>query len=186
MAGDPAHAATEQVWQPGSLVQLATTFGDDLIGEVFSYDARSHLLVLKTSGGGPHQTNLRMIRSQFIVESQVLSEPDPEYDLRLPYIDDQKCQQREDKAIAVRRQEAAKIGVGVSPEAQAIFLALAKTMTCKWEGTTIIVLDEVTVSPPYGSSDCTAMSPNDERAVARVRLVLKEERARLGLANGAL
>lgn len=37
------------------------------------------------------------------------------------------------------------MGVDVSAEAQAIFNGLAKTLPCKWRGTTIVVLDEVSL-----------------------------------------
>jgi hypothetical protein len=77
--------------------------------------------------------------------------------------------------------EALKIGVGVTREAQDVFDALAKTMPCRWDGTTITVLDEVSIVPPYTLDACAASIPADTQTLARVRKVLEAERARLGV-----
>ncbi|CAG8821582.1 7318_t:CDS:2, partial [Racocetra persica] len=60
----------------------------------------------------------------------------------------------------------AKIGVGVTQEAQDIFDAMSKT----WHKESIIVLDEVIINPPYDIENCKANIGSAE-LLARVRKV---------------
>lgn len=95
-------------------------------------------------------------------------------------VDMQRCQEREAKALRTAELEAAKIGIGVSREAQDIFDALAKTLPCRWDSKDIIVLGEITISPPYAPENLTTTHPEDILALNRVKKVLVAERGRLG------
>lgn len=78
----------------------------------------------------------------------------------------------------------AKVGVGVTQEAQTIFDSLSKTMPCVWSGRSIVVMDVVTIAPPYTGTDVVATG-EAKGALERVRKVLAAERQRMGLADAA-
>ncbi|KAI9287041.1 anticodon-binding domain-containing protein [Umbelopsis sp. AD052] len=96
---------------------------------------------------------------------------------RKVYID--QINQREAEAIKLASQQAARIGVGVSKDAQAIFDALSKTLPCRWAKDSIVVMDEVIISPPYNEENCRA-NPSSTASLARVKKVLEGEKKRLG------
>ncbi|CAO3682665.1 unnamed protein product [Umbelopsis vinacea] len=93
------------------------------------------------------------------------------------YID--QLNQREREAVKLAGQQAARIGVGVSKEAQAIFDALSKTLPCRWAKDSIVVMDEVIITPPYNEENCKA-NASSVASLARVKKVLEGEKRRLG------
>eukprot|EP01132_Coremiostelium_polycephalum_P009122 gene9122-11178_t len=85
---------------------------------------------------------------------------------------------RQDEANYKARVQAAKIGVGVTTEAQEIFNSLSKTLPCEWSGKTIVVLSDVKITSPYNVENCTG---TNIPSLERVRKVLEGERKKLKL-----
>jgi hypothetical protein len=116
-------------------------------GEVFACNVGARVITVQQPGSTPFHHNLHLIKED-IIRSFESAAPSAEHDSELPVVDEQRSRVREARAVRAAQLEAAKIGVGVTPDAQKIFDALAKTLPCRWDGTVIVVLEEV------GGSGC--------------------------------
>ena len=97
-------------------------------------------------------------------------------------MDDARAAKRLADGTRAAEEAAARIGVGVSAEAQSLFDALSKTLPVRWADTSIAVMDTVTIRPPYTPEACVGGSALE---LERVQVVLANERQRLTAAGGA-
>jgi hypothetical protein len=102
------------------------------------------VLILQQPGSTPFQANFRILKKEQIIAVSDLQKPKDGWNLEtLPTVDVKRGQEREERAIHAAELDMAKIGVDVTAEGQAIFDALSKTLPCRWQQKTIVVLDEV-------------------------------------------
>jgi len=85
---------------------------------------------------------------------------------------------RQSAALRAEYDRSQGHGIGVSKEGQDIFDALSRSMSCRWQGKDIVVLDSVLIREPYALESCTAQR-GQQNALARVKKVLEGERRRL-------
>ncbi|KAA8644378.1 hypothetical protein EYZ11_001395 [Aspergillus tanneri] len=90
---------------------------------------------------------------------------------------------REANAVSKLQENEARRGKGVTREAQKLFDAFSRTMPARWDRTSIVVADAVTIAPPYRVDDCRSLVAGDTAALARVRKVLEMERMKMELRN---
>lgn len=77
--------------------------------------------------------------------------------------------------------------VDVGWEGREMFIALEKTLPVRWQGTSIIVMDEITISAPYRPEDCkSGTGAGAAQRMERVRKVVEGERARMSQAPPAV
>ncbi|RCH85143.1 hypothetical protein CU097_009013 [Rhizopus azygosporus] len=127
--------------------------------------------------GRPKHSSFRIIKISHIKEILSVEQEKKDY-ANIGYIHLDGVKNREMEAMRGFSEQVSKMGVGVSKEGQDIFYALSKTLPCRWSKDTIIVMDEVYITPPYGVEDCKS---NHTTSLARVKKVLEGERKRLNI-----
>ena len=106
-------------------------------------DGPERVMVVQQPGSTPFHTNLKIIKESYIESVSECTPPSDGPSEPLPLVDEQRCRDREERAVRSAQLEAAKIGLGVTVQGQLVFDSLAKTLPCKWQDKTIVVLDEV-------------------------------------------
>mmetsp|Transcript_6662 Transcript_6662/g.19898 ORF Transcript_6662/g.19898 Transcript_6662/m.19898 type:complete len:175 (+) Transcript_6662:369-893(+) len=163
----------------GASVSGTTASGDPFGGVVYSYDPRLHLCVLRAPGDIQNSHHVHVVRTK---GAKVMHRVDATGDAAriteetLPAIDRGRQERRFEASVKAAQFVADNIGENVTEQAQEIFDALARTLPCRWNDQVIVVLDEISIAPPY-----TDPTGGDDGFRERIKNVLLHERRRLGM-----
>ncbi|GAA5811806.1 hypothetical protein MFLAVUS_005251 [Mucor flavus] len=140
----------------GKLIKVKTASNEEVEGLIYAFDKITNCLDHIVSIGGESKKDY----------------------LKVGPVPVEQLKSREVDALKGFGNEVSKMGVGVTKEGQDIFNALSKTLPCRWSKDTIVVMDEVLITPPYSVDNCKANSSSGA-SLARVKKVLEGERKRL-------
>jgi len=161
----------------GAVVRIFTTLQDEFEAEIFNVDPKTNTVILK-EGGSEAKRNYRIINLDCIAKVQTITPaPVGQPVEQLPVANMAKIRAREEAKLRAAYEESMKIGIGVSLDAQILFNALSKTLPCRWDGETIIVMEDVRVAPPYDEENCSGGHTAAE--LNRVKRVLVGEKQKL-------
>lgn len=150
--------AENEYFSIGSIVSCTTCYQQKIQGEVIAFDLGTKMLAIKCQAtSGKHNVHdVKLVNLSYVSDVTVLKEADREMSPpALSNLNPQKINARLRQSIDDKKRQVNYIGVGVSPEGQKVFNAIVKTINdAKWDRQNIIVMEEVTIRPPYGLEDC--------------------------------
>jgi len=166
-----------EYFQVGSVVSCTTCFGQKLQGEVMAFDRQTKMLAIKnpsTIKPGTYDINLvnmNMVAADGLVVIKEATESPPP----LANLNYAKLMSRASMALNEKHRAVMSVGVGVTPLAQRLFNNISKTIDeIKWggkDGKEISIMSQVTISPPYSSSDVRG---KEGQALNHVRKIVEK------------
>lgn len=104
----------------------------------------------------PGRSDIQVVNLQFVSHIQTISEaPSDQPPQPLPNLNFAKLTSRMNINTEEKLRKIGYTGVNVSPIAQRLVNAITKTLAeVRWDRQNVIVMDVVTISPPYGVTDC--------------------------------
>ncbi|KFM61767.1 Protein LSM12-like protein, partial [Stegodyphus mimosarum] len=163
----------------GTIVSCKTCFGEEFEGEVTAFDYQTKVLVLKcpSKSGKANLQDMRMINLDYVEDVVIKKEvttPANGTQTLMP-LNIEKLSGRAKQHVKERQRLVNALSSGVSSEGITIFCAITKTIAeVTWQGKNIIVMNQVTISPPYRPENCKPIGKGDGDAVNHVRRILEK------------
>ncbi|XP_077978566.1 protein LSM12-like [Glandiceps talaboti] len=164
--------SADYYFKVGSYVACQTCHGQKIEGEVIAFDVQTRMLALKISSasGKSDSHDIHLVNLYLVSNVDLVKEPAETPPLPQP-LNLQRLNSRCNQAVEAKRQAVFSVGVDVTPEAQKLFNTIQKTLKCKWQEKNIIVIDEVTIVPPYGPDNCKS---KDAQALGHVKKIIEK------------
>ncbi|KAJ3217875.1 hypothetical protein HDU67_007161 [Dinochytrium kinnereticum] len=175
-AAPTSHSLLSNTTRPDFHIIRVGTIKDVLT--ISTYDASAE-------GGPPKKEGSANGFAEAVTGKRHTPLPIPKTLFPVNYVPIEKALAREHAIHKAEAGKIAKIGIGVTEDAQELFYALDKTLPTRWMGTTIVVMDEVQIQPPYTANDVKGGGTTASNVVSRVKKVLELERQKLLAAKGA-
>lgn len=158
----------------GQCVTLDLANGTSMRGFVHAADRAANLACVELAPSA----EFALVALSNVTRFTPAEAPGPRVWPAAPVVDIGRIRADEERVLRKRHAEYAQVGVGVTPEAQAIFNALAKTLPCKWNQDVIVIFDSVCLAAPYTAASISG--DGDAGVVERVKMVLEHEAKRIG------
>lgn len=183
-----------QTYPVNTLVELTLSPDNDKIrGLIYCTDQTSQSIVLKRSL--IHTTlssEITVINASAVVSKRTIDTEKEgqtaeeimgggnykeELKLPLPNVNQKALEERERRAIRMAEESFSHINQKATPEGQKIFDKLLKACNeVQWRGTSIVVLKEIRVDPPYSAENCSLITDNgglDAHSLVRVKKIVE-------------
>lgn len=162
----------------GSDVRIELSNGDELIGEVYTVDPVTGSLVIRSLlSGETSQYEINIVPRNAANKIEVRKEGSAIFD-QLPSLNTNTLEEIELKALEEASARLESVNINATAEAQKLFDALSKTLPCQWEGTSIQVLQQVRIDPPYDPADCHSLDGSND-SLNRIMKVVEGIRQKL-------
>ena len=155
--------------------------GEPVTGFVHTKDEDMGILMVRKSVvHSTRASELRVIMSHAI-KGYIVDEKESEAPIDTRKTTKNALQKREQNTFFKVESLMSELNDKASPEGQTVFDAIHKTMDCKWvDGNSIVVLDQVKITPPYTPETCTSLNDTDDDAFNRIVKILCVVRAKVG------
>lgn len=167
--------------KPGCSVVLFTTTGERITGTVYTYCAALNTLALELN-----DVTYTLLNTQSVSVIESIQQPSSNQQQQYKHkiIDNNELLiKREERNIQERINEASTIGTNVTVDAQRIFDNLVKTVKCKWQDQSIVVMDSVIIDAPDYNTARALNAKTKPDTVDRVKKMLSGIKHKLALSD---
>lgn len=169
----------------GSIISCTTCYQQKIQGEVLAFDVATKMLAIKSAPtSGKHNVHdVKLVNLAYVSDVTVIKEVDRESSPPpLSSLNVNKINTRLRTNIEEKKRQVNYVGVGVPPEGQKLLNAIVKTINdARWSGHNIIVMEEVTIKPPYGLEDCTCRGKESSKVLDHVKKIVQKHLRELEL-----